>query len=227
MSAPSSPFVGGMRTAFPIALAYLPVAFAIGAAASGLGAGPLDATVMSALMYSGANQVFFISSLATGVPTLAVIALCVLLSLRHLLYGLVLRDRLGGSAPAKAAFAYGLTDEVFATALNRAGKHGNRPQGPWIIGLALVPWLTWVLGTLAGTLAGDGLSKLDAHFASALQFALPALFLGLLWSAVRPAVVVPMLLAGVIAGVMLWLGYPQLAIPAGGLAALAVRSNRS
>lgn len=223
MTGLSSPFFGGMRTAFPIALAYVPVAFAFGAAASGMGAGPLDAGMMSALMYSGANQAFFITSLTSGMPTAIIIALCILLSLRHLLYGFVLRDRLGGAAPAKAAFAYGLTDEVFATALNRAGKHGNKPQGPWMLGLALVPWLTWVAGTLAGALAGDGLSALDAKLASALQFALPALFLGLLWSAARPRLVLIMLLAAAISGAMLWLGYPQLAIPAGGLAAFAYR----
>ena len=42
----------------PIALGYLPAAFAFGAAATGIGLGVAEVGAMSAIVFSGANQAF-------------------------------------------------------------------------------------------------------------------------------------------------------------------------
>lgn len=127
-------FFHGARSAIPIILGYLPVAFAFGTAASGQGLALLDSTAISALMFSGANQAFFLSAVASGLPTIAIVAICAVASLRHILYGFVLRLRLAGGLASRLAFAFGLTDEVFATVLNATEK--SKPDGGWIFGLA-------------------------------------------------------------------------------------------
>lgn len=215
-----SSFSGGVRAAVPIVLAYIPVAFALGAAASGMGLTPTESAALSGIMFSGANQALFLSSVGAGVPAALVVALCVAASLRHLLYGFVLRDRIGAGNALRAVFAYGLTDEVFAAATAASQRDGMRLCGPWLLGLSLTALASWIAGTAVGSLAGEAMRAADDNVAGALEFALPALFLGLVWSAASRAIVLPMVCAGGLAAAFVGLGLVELAIPAGGLAVL-------
>lgn len=220
-------FAAGCRAAFPIVLAYVPAAFAFGAAASGTGFAPMETTALSAIMFSGANQVFFLSAIASDIPLAFIVGLCALASLRHLLYGLALRDRVGGSTQERLVFAHCLTDEVFAVAATVSEKSDDRPAGRWLLGLAVTALLSWVAGSAAGAAAGETIRALDPELANALDFALPALFLGLVWASASRAMMVPMLLAGAIAAAFVILGTPELAIPAGVLAVFSARrTNR-
>ena len=47
----------------PIALGYLPAAFAFGAAATGIGLGVAEVGAMSAIVFSGANQAFLLAAI--------------------------------------------------------------------------------------------------------------------------------------------------------------------
>lgn len=209
----------GLRAGLPVMLGYFPVAFAFGASAATIGITTWQAASISAVMYSGANQAFLLSAIATGMPVALIVLIGVALSLRHVLYGLVLRRRITGGTSALTFFGYGLTDEVFATALNRTAG-GTRPSGAWLAGLAFAAWSSWITGTLAGGLAGGALRSANAGLADALEFALPALFLGLVWVSVSRRMLALMLLAGGLAATCILLGAPQLAIPTGALAAL-------
>lgn len=172
----------GIRAALPIAVAYVPVAFAFGAAAVGLGLSPGGATLVSTLMFSGASQALLASAVAGGMPLVLAVVLCGAASLRHLLYGWALDARIPAHRPARLVLACGLTDEVFAIALARA-QAGPAPG--WLAGLAAAAWAVWVAGTFVGAGAGDLLRAADPRLAPALAFALPALFLGLVWVSVR------------------------------------------
>lgn len=212
----------GVRAALPVALGYLPAAFAFGAAATGIGLDVAEVGAMSAIVFSGANQAFLLAAIPAGMTVPMMVLLTGAASLRHLLYGLVLRDRVGGSRPERAVFAFGLTDEVFATALSESGR-GHRPQGPWLIGLALAAWAAWTGGSIAGAAAGDALRAFSGSAAAAMGFALPALFIGLMLGSVRRAVAVPVALAAGIAALAVLTGHDKLAIPGGALACLAAR----
>lgn len=210
--------LAGLRAGFPVMLGYFPVAFAFGASAAAIGITSGQAAGISAVMYSGANQAFLIGAIATGMPVALIVLIGVALSLRHILYGIVLRRRIGGGPGSLTFFGYGLTDEVFATALSRTAD-GTRPSGAWLAGLAFAAWSSWITGTLAGALAGGALRAANAGLADALEFALPALLLGLVWVSVSRRMLALMLLAGGLAASCILLGAPQLAIPAGALAA--------
>ncbi len=61
LNAPAAPDVLlGLRAGLPVALGYLPVAFAFGASASALSITAAEATGIPVLMYSGANQAFLL-----------------------------------------------------------------------------------------------------------------------------------------------------------------------
>ena len=212
----------GIRAALPIAIGYLPAAFAFGAAASGIGLGVAEAGALSAFVFSGANQVFLLAAIPAGMAPALIVGLTSAASLRHLLYGLVLRPRIGGTRRQRLLFAAGLTDEVFATALARP-VDAPRPSGPWLIGLALTAWAAWFVGTLIGAAAGEAVRASSEAAGAAMAFALPALFMALVIGSTRRAVLLPMALAAAAAAALIAFGQPDLAIPAGALMAFAAR----
>ncbi len=213
----------GARAALPISLAYLPVAFALGAASSRLGFSTAESALWSFTMFSGANQALMLSSLSSGVPLLVIAALCIAASLRHLLYGLALAPRISASPVQRSVFGYGLTDEVFATALTAGEGQSGPLRGPWLIALGLTVLLVWVAGTGVGNAAGDALQAFSPHLTRTLDFALPALFLSLVLATARQSLHLPMLLAAGIAALLLGLDRQELAVPLAALAALLPR----
>src|SRR5690606_1029525 len=96
----------------------------------------------------------------------------------------------------------------------------------WLIGLALTALVVGVIGTGVGSAVGDALEAASPKVQGALNFALPALFLALVWSMASRSTLVRMVMASAIAIGFVSFGHPQLAIPAGAVAALfPVRSR--
>ncbi|NNG05500.1 MAG: branched-chain amino acid ABC transporter permease [Inquilinus sp.] len=213
----------GALAALPIAVAYLPVSFAFGAAASGLGLGQFEATGISALMFSGANQVFLIGAIESGLNPLLTIAICIAVSLRHLLYGWVLNDSITRNRAARSAFAFGLTDEVFGRTLAARSTGPERFVPGWLVGLVFVAWATWVGGTLLGISVGELLGAIRPDLAKALEFALPALFIGLVFASASRALLRPMLVAAGVAVAFVLADLSEVAIPVGALIGVLAR----
>jgi 4-azaleucine resistance transporter AzlC len=204
----------------PIAAAYLPVAFALGAASSQLGFSILGSALWSAIMFSGANQALLLSGLSSEVPLTILAFLAIAASLRHVLYGVALAERLDASSAGRAIFAYGLTDEVFATTLTAYEARDRTLPARWLVGLAVSALGIWIIGTTLGSAVGDVLRARAPGISAALDFALPALFVGLVWSTASRSMLGRMLLSATLSAFMIFLGLPQLAIPAGALPAL-------
>lgn len=204
---PPASFSAGVVDSLPIVIGYLPVAFAFGMNAVKLGFSQPEAIFISCVIYAGASQ-FVITTLLSAGMSLWVAALTVMaMDVRHLLYGPALRRYIDRPlAPGKTAlWAFGLTDEVFAAAFAKLNKKPHNWSEPWMIGVALCAWLSWVIGTWAGTLSANGL--LDAYPAveAALTFMLPALFLSFLLSAFqrRQSLVLVLALTGALGGLLL------------------------
>lgn len=216
----------GMRAAMPIAAAYLPVAFALGAASSQLGFSILGSALWSAIMFSGANQALLLSGLSSEVPLAILAFLAIAASLRHVLYGVALAERLDASSAGRAIFAYGLTDEVFATTLTAYEARDRTLPARWLVGLAVSALGIWIIGTTLGSAVGDVLRVRAPGISAALDFALPALFVGLVWSTASRSMLGRMLLSATLSAFMIFLGRPELAIPAGALPAFIPRRIR-
>lgn len=162
--------------ALPIALGYLPVAFAFGLSAVALHLPGWFAIGLSLLVYAGASQFAALHLLQVGTPWLAAVVSIWLINLRMALEGLSFFRRVdwGRRLPYLALL---LTDETFV-----AASLGD-PIGPAAYRrLVWLPYATWVLGTALGVAAGGLLPALLRH---AFGIAIDALFVSLLVEAVQ------------------------------------------
>ncbi len=178
-----SRFRSGLYLSIPLVLGYFPIAFAFGVAATRAGFSAAEAVIFSLVIYAGAAQFLALALVASGAP-LAVSALTLIaMNLRHVMYGPVLMQKAGPDADTRHAWiwAWGLTDEVFATTLGALSR-GQRFSERLIGGIGLGAYLAWVSGTVFGVVAGEGALDAVPALDAALGFMLPALFLALLLS---------------------------------------------
>jgi 4-azaleucine resistance transporter AzlC len=178
-----STFWSGLGTSVPLMLGYFPISFSFGVAATRSGLSGAEATVLSVVMYSGAGQFLAIALIAAGAPVLVAVATLAGMGLRQVLYGPALMRQAGSGAATRWswAWAFGLTDEVFAAALGETAR-GRAFSEPFMFGLGLGAWCAWVLGTVVGAYAGSGVLEGWPAVSAGLGFLLPALFLSLLLS---------------------------------------------
>lgn len=128
---------------------------------------------MSAVVFSGAAQFTALAVMDTGggLPAAALAAL--LMSTRAVPMGLAAAPALSGNLLRRALGAQLVVDESWAV--------GQAAPGRWdarlLVGAGVVIWVTWLAGTVLGTLGADLVS--DPRQLG-LDVAFPALFLALL-----------------------------------------------
>jgi predicted branched-subunit amino acid permease len=190
----------GLRDGVGIALGYFTISIAFGLSCVRTGLSPLVATVISFTNLSSSGQFAGVTIIAQA-GTVGELALTVLLiNLRYVLMSFSLSQRLApgiGTAP-RLLMGYGVTDEIYALAMNR-----RVVTAPYYLGLMALPVLGWTLGTLAGALLGQ---VLPASLQSAMGVLLYAMFVaivvpparasGPVFAVVAIAATVSMLLAG-------------------------------
>lgn len=118
------------------------------------GLSPLEATLMSTLVYSGTAQAATVGGFATGTGILAAVVTVLMLNARYLLYGASLRPWLSQTSPAQAyATLWFLGDANWAmsTKAHAEGEH----DAAFIFGSGVSMYLPWVAGTALGATAGD------------------------------------------------------------------------
>ncbi len=176
-------FRHGLSAAIPIMIGYFPIAFSFGVAATQQGLNGYEAVFLSLVIYAGASQFLALALFATGTPVLLAAFTLIAMNLRHVLYGPALMKEAGRDASRKQAWfwAWGLTDEVFGQALGALAR-GQRFSEPYMFGLGLAAYASWVAGTAVGALAGGGALAGWPALSAGLGFMLTALFLALLLS---------------------------------------------
>src|SRR3954463_9672317 len=163
----------------------LPAAAAIGVfgVLYGAAARPLlgaELTVlMSIAVFSGSLQFASIGLLAAGAGAPALILTAVVLTLRHVFMGAVIRPWLGSSALRRALLAFFMIDETFGFTVAAAHAGPGGPQQTLaaertLLVAGLACYGAWIAGTLLGV-AGATIPGVEG-FASAV---FPVLFIGL------------------------------------------------
>ncbi len=190
-------FGQGLAASVPLILGYAPIAFSFGVAATRSGLTGWEAVALSLIMYSGAAQFVAIALLAAGAPLVVAAATLIGMALRHVLYGPSLLRHAGADGTTRHAWAwaFGLTDEVFAAALGELAR-GRRFSEPFMFGLGLGAYGAWLSGTVAGAWAGGGALAAWPAVNAGLGFMLPSLFLALLLSMFTRAQVPVIVVAG-------------------------------
>lgn len=170
------PWLTGMREAIPLLGGYIPVAVSFGLIAVQAGFSAWEAVIISTLIYAGASQFLFVGMVASGAPLWLVVAMTLLINLRHVVYAPNLAPWLSGSR-WWPWLMHGLTDQVFALAHHRLPQLPEAQRMGWYTGAALLAWASWIGGTALGAVAGDWLITRWPLLGQVMPFALPALFL--------------------------------------------------
>ena len=175
----------GLSASVAIAAGYFPVAVSFGLSAMEAGLSPLLVFMISVLVFAGASQFLMISLLAGGAGVWASVPTVLLMNARHMFYGPALQTHMP-TAPMgvpSPALAFGLTDEVFATALGQIERVPLERRPAWFLGLACGAYAAWLGGTAVGVLLVGQLQAWPDWLQHALGFVLPALFFTLLLDA--------------------------------------------
>jgi len=197
------PLLRGAGRAAPIILGYVPIGLAFGVLANEAGL-TLGATLgMSILVFAGSAQFLGVGMLAAGAGLLPITVATFFINLRHFLMSAALSPHLRKFGPVKLLpVAYELTDESFA--IHSAGyQAGLDPAYAELAALNATAQIAWVASTGLGCLAG---SLIPDPAALGLDFALPAMFLGLLAGRLtdrRQAMVAGLAAAGILAGTLI------------------------
>lgn len=166
-------FKFGAYDGIAIALGYLAVSFSFGMTASSQGLPVWVSVGLSALNMTSAGQFSALTLMCKSAPLGEIAVATLVINIRYLLMSLVLSQRLM-KLPLinRMAISFGITDEIFTVSSTKPIKIDT----PYMMGLIIVPYLGWVIGTLLGAVAGN---LLPEAFSTALSIGLYAMFVAI------------------------------------------------
>lgn len=192
--------ISALSPALPVMMGYLPVGFAYGVLASNAGLSLVQTVLMSVLVFAGSAQLIAVTFFAQGLYPTALILTTFIVNLRHLLMSASLSPFMRGWKKREVAgFCYELTDETFAVHSLRFARGETTPGTAMAINL--VCQLTWIAGSALGAAAGGLITDVKPF---ALDYALPAMFIGLLVLQIRGRTFLWVALLGGAASMLLW-----------------------
>ncbi len=182
-------FKAGLADGWPMFLAYVPIAMLWGTLAAAKGFSPLEALLMSAIVYAGASQFVAIEMWADPLPILLMIFTIFIVNVRHMLYAASISRHINGIKKNWHPFLmYVLTDEAWAL-LERRALAKPLTLG-YYIGVAVPLWPTWFISSAIGAYIGR---KLPDPALIGLDFAFAAMFIAILagfWKGSRTGAVI-------------------------------------
>jgi 4-azaleucine resistance transporter AzlC len=202
----------------PFSLAVLPWGLLVGSLAIQRGFTPLEAQLTSTLVFSGAAQLVAIELISENASLLTLMLTTFIISSRHFLYGLSMRDRLKTLPTIQRLVAgYTLTDQSFV--LNNHAKSFSSPLHiTYGLAAAVSFGIAWNIWTFIGIVAGSYLPDLTNI---GLDFAIAVTFIALVIPGIKTrSTVVAVVVAGVLS-VVLELAQFNLALITAGLSGMA------
>ncbi|WP_135823347.1 AzlC family ABC transporter permease [Halorussus ruber] len=198
-----SAFRSGVRDVLPALPANVPFGVIAGVATVGAGFDPVQAAAFAGMLFAGAAQVAAVELIGERAPLTVVVLTALVVNLRYLMYsaslGAHFRDL---SARWKLVVSFFLLDVTYALSVAKfEGPNAPDPtgEGRWYyLGTAVPLWATWVGSSVVGIVFG---ARVPSSWQ--LDFAIPLLFMGLLFPALDDA---PSYLAGVVAGLLAIVG---------------------
>ena len=170
-------------------LAFAPIAMLWGTLAAAKGFSPLEAMLMSALVYAGASQFVAIDMWAYPLPIALMVFTVFIINIRHMLYAASISRHMG-EIPSRwhIPLMYILTDEAWALLERKALSHPLTLG--YFVGIAFPLWPTWFFSSAIGAFIG---TKLPDPALIGLDFAFAAMFITILagfWKGPRTGAVI-------------------------------------
>lgn len=171
-------FLTGIKESYPIVLGYLPIGIAFGVLASSSGITPLGVLFISLILFAGSAQFITVSLLASFTNGISIIATIFVVNFRHFLMSSAYSKYFKSEKSSKlAVLSYFVTDESFAVGINKARYQNEEFNSTYLLGVELTGYFSWAIFTTLGALLGNYIGDFEAF---GLDFALPAMFIGLL-----------------------------------------------
>jgi len=193
----------GAADMLPLSLAVLPWGILFGSLAVQRGFSWLEAQLFSGIIFGGAVQIVTVELIADNASLLTVLFSAFVISSRHFLYGLTLRDRLSSQPLGwRLGLGFLLTDELFALSGHRRA-YQSRFRLYYALGAGGSFYLAWNLWTFAGIVAGASLPDLTEL---GLDFAIAATFIALVVPEIKTLATLVTVLVAAAGGILfsLW-----------------------
>lgn len=170
----SEDFLNGFKKSLPIVMGYIPISFTFGIMARGEGLSAFTTVLMSMTSFTSAGQFAGTNIIVSNGTFMEMAVTTFIINIRYALMSLSLSQKIEKTSTLKKfILAFGITDESFTVSSFEEGK----VSFPFMLGLSLFPYLSWIIGTLIGATASDFLSiKLQ----NSMGIALYGMFLALI-----------------------------------------------
>jgi 4-azaleucine resistance transporter AzlC len=213
----------GIRDTLPLVLAAIPFGILFGALCQAFGLPIALCLAMSIFVFAGSSQFVAVNLLGAGTPWLIVIGATFIVNLRHMMYSANLMKQVRDFSQIKRAMiAFGLTDETFATVLNRLIKHpAEGLSAHYYFGSYGFMYLNWIFCSWLGFVLG---AQLEDPASWGLDVAMVVAFIGIVTPLLKNHL---MWLSAILAGTTAVLCYElpfQLGIVASAVVAIAIPS---
>lgn len=167
----------GVKDCIPTLVGYLSIGFAAGVLEKTAGMSIMEIILLSALLYAGSAQFIAAGMMVAGSSATAIIVTIFLVNLRHILLSASLSPYFQQLSPIRNMLVGSLlTDETFGVAIHEAARR-KKLHEKWMHGLNVTAYLNWIFANIAGAFFGQWISDPEQF---GLDFALPAMFIGLL-----------------------------------------------
>jgi 4-azaleucine resistance transporter AzlC len=209
----------GVLDMLPLSLAVLPWGILFGSLAVQRGFSWLEAQLFSGIIFGGAVQIVTVELIADNSSLLTVLFTAFIISSRHFLYGLSLRERLSPQ-PLRWRLGLGflLTDELFALSGHRRAYMGKL-RLYYALAAGGSFYLAWNLWTFIGIVAGASLPDLTDL---GLDFAIAATFIALVVPGIKSMATLAAVLTAATASVFFTLWHFELGLICAALLAMTV-----
>jgi 4-azaleucine resistance transporter AzlC len=175
-------FVEGVKACIPTIFGYLSIGFACGILSKSCGLTFAEAVGMSIFVYAGSAQFIASSMIFSNVPVVSIIATIFFVNFRHLFMSAALAPYFKKNSFLKnLSIGVLLTDETFLVAAAE-GFNRKKINYFWMLGLNITAYLNWAIATGIGVMLG---SIIPDYKVFGLDFALTAMFIGLLISSIK------------------------------------------
>ncbi|GGF68750.1 branched-chain amino acid ABC transporter permease [Paenibacillus albidus] len=175
-------FLKGVKDCLPTLLGYLSIGFAAGVVEKTAGLTIAEIAMMSIILYAGSAQFIASGMIAAGSSAASIVITILFVNLRHLLLSAALSPYFRHLTPLRNMLVGSLlTDETFGVAIHKSASRRNISE-KWMHGLNIAAYLNWIIANLAGAFLGQWITSPERF---GLDFALPAMFIGLLVMAVQ------------------------------------------
>ncbi len=171
-------FFSGMKAGIPIVFGFIPVGIAFALMAASCGFSGFETCFMSLTVFAGASQMMAVEMFKENAGTSAIVIATLVINLRHIIMSTCVMNKLEcKSKPKKLLASFGVTDETFAVFTT-----GKASSFAFLIGLILVAYSSWNVGTLMGALISDFIPDIISN---SFNIAFYAMFISLLMPSVK------------------------------------------